>query len=171
MEPQTAVELEDGSTATLAELHHGEPIFLIFLRHFGCVFCRYQVAQLRNDPDLPVYFVCMETAAEARRFKSKMKSPHRFISDPSRRLYSAFGLKRAGFRQIVSLKAAKIAFRAVLNGQFQGRPTTDSQQLSGAVLLNSRREAVWTSLADDASDIFLPRVLREQLLRIGQKIA
>jgi len=171
MDAQTKVDLDDGSTSTLAELNQGEPIFLLFLRHFGCAFCRYQVAQLRNDPDLPVFFVCMEPPVEARKFQSKMKSPHRFISDPARILYSAFGIKRAGFRQIVNFKAAKVAIKAALKGQFQGLPTADSQQLSGAVLLDSGREVVWSRAAADVSDIFSPQALREQLQRLGQKIA
>lgn len=171
MDPQTKVDLDDGSTSTLVDLNQGQPMFLLFLRHFGCAFCRYQVAQLRNDPDLPVFFVCMEPPGEALKFKLRMKSPHRFISDPLRLLYSSFGIKRAGFRQIVNFKAAKVAFKAALSGQFQGLPTADSQQLSGTVLLNTRREAVWSSMAADVSEIFAPQILRAQLQRLGQEIA
>ncbi len=168
---QMDVRLDDGSIASLSSLHQTHPIALVFLRHFGCVFCRYQVAQLRGRPDLPVVFVCMEQPEAAAIFRSKMISPHRFISDPDRKLYEAFGVKRGTTGQILNFRTIARGIQATLSGSLQGRPTSDPRQLSATIILDLGGEVVWSQYADDASTITTAANLEAVLGRPAEKEA
>lgn len=162
------VKLEDGSSRELAELCRDTGIALVFLRHFGCVFCRYQVAQLRSAADLPIYFVCMESAEEAEVFKTEHRSPHHFISDPDRKLYEAYGVRRGTARQLFSLRTIGRGIKATLAGSFQGKPTSDPMQLGATIILNQSGEVAWSRYAKDAAEIITEKELREQLQRLGK---
>ena len=161
--PDAQVDLEDGARVHLRELYRDRPLALVFLRHFGCIFCRYQVSQLRPAADLNIAFVCMESASEAKEFKAKLRSPHRFISDPGHRLYEAFGVKTGTGRQLVTLNALKQGFKATLAGSFQGKPTADPMQLSAAFVIGTEGEVSWSHYAKDAGDIVSEEALRRQL--------
>jgi hypothetical protein len=165
---QVRVRLDDGSEFELRELNGDNPFILIFLRHYGCIFCRYQVAQLRPAADLPIYFVGMGSVEETSRFRSRMRSPHRFISDPERTLYKRFGVPRAIAGQVFNLRAVGAGVRATLSGQFQGRATSDPMQLGAAFILDGGGNVCWSLVPSDVSEIVGANTLREQLARVGQ---
>lgn len=164
----TLVKLEDESSCELADLYRDAPVALVFLRHFGCVFCRYQVAQLRSAADLAIYFVCMESSEEAAVFKAEHRSPHHFISDPDRQLYEAYGVKRGTTGQLFTLRAIGQGIKAVLSGSFQGKPTSDPMQLGATIILDQTGAVAWSRYAKDAAEIITEKELREQLQRFGQ---
>ena len=163
---QGRVRLEDGSEIELQNLNGGEPFALVFLRHYGCIFCRYQVAQLRPATDLSVFFVGMGTVDEAASFKQRMRSPHRFIADPDRSLYERFGVQRGKPSQVFTLRALGTGIRATLSGQFQGRPTADPMQLGAAFILDGSGNVCWSRYSDDVAEIVGASTLREQLSRV-----
>ncbi|MBC8066107.1 MAG: AhpC/TSA family protein [Chlorobia bacterium] len=168
--PQLRVTLDDGSVEELSNLFQEGPLILVFLRHFGCVFCRYQVGQLRGNPELPIAFVCMEEPKEAVAFKAKMRSPHRFICDPDRRLYEAFGVKRGSTRQMINLRTLGKGLQATLAGFGQGKPTSDPMQLSAAFIVAPGGNVAWSHYAEDASDVVTAKTLTERLERLSLKI-
>lgn len=161
------VDLDDGSRVALSDLHRDHPIALVFLRHFGCAFCKYQVAQLRSATDLPIYFVCMESVEEAAQFKESQQSPHRFISDPERKVYESFGVKRGTTRQMINLRTIGRGLKATLSGSFQGKPTSDPMQLAATVILDQKGKIAWSRFAQDASDVVDEQTLRGQLQDAG----
>lgn len=166
--PETSVVLEDGSTSPLSDLYRARPLVLVFLRHSGCVFCRYHVAQLRTCADLNLCFVCMETPAEAAAFKAEMRSPHRFISDPERALYEAFGLQRGGFTQVFNLRTFRRGVEAMRQGHLNRKPTSDPWQLAGTFIVDTDGEVVWNRQARDAADVATAAEIRERLAGIGK---
>lgn len=157
------VTLDDGSQTTLGDLCRQDAIALVFLRHFGCIFCRYQVAQLRSEPELPLYFVCQESWQEATEFRKRMRSPHRFLSDPKRELYRHFEIPRGTTGQLISFKTIVGAFKAMFKGIFQGKPTADPAQLGGVVILSTDGTVYWKHPAKDAADIVTAITLRSIL--------
>ncbi|MBN9500984.1 MAG: AhpC/TSA family protein [Armatimonadetes bacterium] len=166
--PELTVMLDDGASVSLSSLYEGAPLAIVFLRHFGCVFCRYQVSQLRKDADLNLVFVCMEPPSEAKAFKEKLRSPHRFICDSDRRLYESFGISRATMSQVFSLRTVRRGMQAMLAGSRQSRPTSDPMQLSGAFCLDKTGKTRWSHYAQDVSDIVSGDRLRTELARISQ---
>ena len=164
------VQLDDGTSSPLANLNGGQPFVLVFLRHYGCIFCRYQVAQLRPAADVPIFFVGMGSVDETASFKVRMRSPHRFIADPERILYERFGVARATARQMVTLRAIGQGIRATLAGQVQGRPSSDPMQLGATVIVGRGGEVLWSRFSRDVAEIMDADTIRTQLGRFGQQV-
>jgi peroxiredoxin len=105
------------------------PVFLVFLRHFGCTFCREAVADLAEKREaiaakgVPLAFVHWGTEEKARWFFKPygMLEVPRF-SDPDARLYQAFGLLRAEFRQSLNSESIFRMLKASLRGHLGGVP-------------------------------------------------
>jgi peroxiredoxin len=136
----SAYTSQTGETlAALAE----RPLFLVFLRHFGCTFCREAVADLSEKRQsieakgAPLAFVHLGTEAKAQwLFKPYgMLDAPRF-SDPDGRLYEAFGLLRAELRQYLNPESIFRMLGAMLRGHFVGFPAGDIERMPGAFLIN-----------------------------------
>jgi hypothetical protein len=88
------------------------PLFLVFLRHFGCTFCREAVDDIskrRREIEAkgtPLAFVHLGTEEKAQWFFKPygLLDVPRF-SDPDGRLYQAFGLLRAELRQYLNAES------------------------------------------------------------------
>ncbi|MGA2430371.1 MAG: SelL-related redox protein [Candidatus Acidiferrum sp.] len=125
--------------ATLAE----RPLFLVFLRHFGCTFCREAVADLAEKRQtiegkgVPLAFVHLGTEEKAQWFFKPygMLDVPRF-SDPEGRLYEAFGLLRAELRQYLNSESILRMLSAWLRGHFVGFPAGDIERMPGAFLID-----------------------------------
>jgi peroxiredoxin len=119
------------------------PLFLVFLRHFGCTFCREAVADLAEKREaiaakgIPLAFVHLGTEEKARWFFKPygMLEVPRF-SDPDARLYQAFGLLRAEFRQYLNSESIFRMLKASLRGHFVGFPAGDIERMPGAFLID-----------------------------------
>jgi peroxiredoxin len=131
---------QSGQTlATLAE----RPLFLVFLRHFGCTFCREAVADLAEKrhtiegKGVPLAFVHLGTEEKARWFFKpyNMLDVPRF-SDPDARLYQAFGLLRAELRQYLNSESILRMLGAWFRGHFVGFPAGDIERMPGAFLID-----------------------------------
>ncbi|MDA0745690.1 MAG: SelL-related redox protein [bacterium] len=130
---------------TLVELSENARLLVVFLRHFGCTFCREtlaDVAEKRQELEAPgnrIVLVHMVTDdSEAARVLSRygLEDLDR-VSDPGRELYRAFGLKRGRLRQLFGLKVWWRGFRAgILDGHGLGFSKTDSFQMPGVFLMD-----------------------------------
>ena len=89
----------DGAATTLGKHRAGRAGIMVFVRHFGCIFCRQRIAELVQqthqfkDTDLAVWVVGNGTAAMANDFINTHVSIAIF-TDPSRRIYRELGMKR-----------------------------------------------------------------------------
>jgi peroxiredoxin len=125
--------------ATLAQ----KPLFLVFLRHFGCAFCREAVADLAErrqaieSKGTPLAFVHLGTEEKAKWFFKPygMLDVPRF-SDPDGRLYESFGLVRAELRQYLNAESIFRMLGALLRGHFIGFPAGDIERMPGTFLIN-----------------------------------
>jgi len=154
----------EGQPFQLRDRLLGRPGVLVFLRHFGCVFCREQVARLNEDPALPVTYITLGSSSEAARHESSLHSPHQFLADPDRQVYRYFGLERASIKQLFGPDVVKRGFEAVRNGTRGGFvPTADPIQLGGAFVYNQAGEVVWARKSRDAADNVSVDQLRQAL--------
>jgi peroxiredoxin len=127
---------------TLASLIVDRPLFLVFLRHFGCTFCREAVAELSEKRSAieaqgtPLAFVHLGTEEKAKWFFTPygLLDVPRF-SDPQARLYQAFGLVRAELRQYLNRESIMRMFGAWRQGHFVGFPAGEVERMPGAFLL------------------------------------
>lgn len=83
------------------------PTMLVFLRHFGCPFCRETLAELQNNrADIEregtkiilVHLVDDAKAEEITKHYNLEDLPR--ISDPEKKIYKAFGLSRGNLEQL-----------------------------------------------------------------------
>ena len=126
----------------LAQLADSSPVLLVFLRHFGCTFCRETMTELAEEKkkieSLGVQIVVVHMAEKEvaeRLFEIYDLEGIYHISDPDLELYKAFGLKRATLWQFFGLRNWWRAFVAgVLKGHFVGSPLGDTFQMPGVFL-------------------------------------
>lgn len=129
---------------SLLELSSHQPTMLVFLRHFGCAFCREALSTLSRDYSkissmgTKVVIVHMAGEQEAKTFMTKydLKDVH-LISDPGQHLYHAFSLEQGTWNQLLGLKVIVRAFLGgVLWRNSHGRQMGDIKQLPGVFLLH-----------------------------------
>lgn len=144
------------------EASRERPVMLIFLRHFGCTFCREALADLAGKLDhfeqdgIGLIFVHMADDAVAREYFEKfgLGDPER-ISDPDCRFYAAMGLGKGTFSQLFGLQVMMRGFEAgVLKGHGIGRQLGDGFQMPGVFLIQNGivRERFIHRLASDRPD-------------------
>lgn len=130
------------SGQTLASLAE-RPLFLVFLRHFGCTFCREAVSDLSEKRQAieakgtPLAFVHLGAEEKAQWFFKPygLLDVPRF-SDPDARLYQAFGLLRANLSQYLNSESIFRMLGAWTRGHFVGFPAGDIERMPGAFLIH-----------------------------------
>ena len=146
---------------SLASLVADRPVFLVFLRHFGCTFCREAVAELAEKRgaiearSARLAFVHLGTEEKAQWFFKPygLLDVPRF-SDPPGNLYQAFGLVRAELRQYLNSESIFRMLGAWMKGHFAFYPAGDVQRMPGAFLLQQGeiRKAFRHKLVSDRPD-------------------
>jgi peroxiredoxin len=131
---------------SLAELMAERPILLVFLRHFGCTFCREAVAEISEKRGqieahgAPLAFVHLGTEEKAQWFFKPygLLDVPRF-GDPPGKLYEAFGLVRAELRQYLNAESIFRFLSAARRGHFAFYPAGDIQRMPGVFLIDRGR--------------------------------
>lgn len=126
---------------TVREHTDEAPHLVVFLRHFGCTFCREALGELAKRREaiesdgtklLFVHMGSLEQGNEVLRDAGLAGVAH--VSDPSTALYRAFGLRRGSFRQLFGLKTWARGFSARKYGV--GSLVGDGFQMPGAFLVD-----------------------------------
>jgi hypothetical protein len=155
----SAYSSQDGQT--LASLAAQHTLFLVFLRHFGCAFCREAVDDLSKKRQAiesrgtPLAFVHLGTEEKASWFfkpYSLLDVPR--FGDPEGRLYQAFGLQRVPFRAYLKSETIFRLLSAMLEGHFTGIPAGDIHRMPGVFLFHQAeiRKAYRHKLVSDRPD-------------------
>ncbi len=153
---------------TLYDLSLSQNVLLVFVRHFGCTFCRETVSEMAKidqaiqGKNLTLVFVHMSDPSYGDEFFSKYYDhPVHHISDPSRLLYKSLSLKRGSLYQLFGpMTWIRGVYAAIFKGH--GGPTLegDSLQLGGVFVL-SRGQILFEQKANSASHIFQFKTLPE----------
>lgn len=133
---------------SLAQITDRQPVLLIFLRHFGCSFCREAIADIaKRRKRLEAYgvrivFVHMapEKDTAEKFFKKYRLYPIDHIADPEKQFYAAFGLGRGAPAQLFGLMNWIRGFQAgVLEGHgfaYHSEDIGDGFQMPGVFVLH-----------------------------------
>ncbi|NND04917.1 MAG: redoxin domain-containing protein [Saprospiraceae bacterium] len=133
----------DNGTSVL-DLSYDGPVMLVFLRHFGCIFCREamkdiavkrkQIEELGNTIVL-VHMESNELAEDY--FKKYNLQGVRHVHDPDCDLYRRFGLTKGSLGQLFGLRTMLRGFSAGISmKQFGGAPFGDAFQMPGLFVFN-----------------------------------
>lgn len=116
---------------------------LVFLRHFGCTFCRETIADLREAAQSPAYppvlFFFQGTPTEGRAFLRRYWPEVRAIADPELFFYEAFGVGRGSLLQMFGPGVAVAGWRARRKGHENGERSGDIYRMPGAFLVQGER--------------------------------
>jgi hypothetical protein len=153
---------------TLYELSEKENVLLVFVRHFGCTFCRETVSEIakldesiRGKKLTPVFVHMSDPSFGDEFFAKYYKDPVSHVSDPQRFLYKSLNLKRGSLSQVFG---PKVWIRGLWAGIFKGHGVgsieSDALQLGGYFIL-SRGQIVFEYKTKDAADFFELQLLPE----------
>jgi peroxiredoxin len=120
-----------------------KPTMLVFLRHFGCQFCREAMDDLSKlrpklaEQNTELVFVHMAENDIAEEYFRKFNlSGTRHVSDPNCRYYTAFGLVKGSFTQLFGLQSWIRGFSVQAKyGTEVGKHLGDSFQMPGAYMI------------------------------------
>lgn len=116
-----------------------EPTLFVFLRHFGCIFCREAIADIRaateGDPEFPrTLFFFQGTPMEGRAFLRRYWPSVRAVADPTGELYGAFGIERGGLIRNLGPAVWRARKRAIGKGHTNGPRSGDIWRMPGVML-------------------------------------
>lgn len=161
--PLSLFDTTDGRN--LGEMHEEKPLMLVFLRHFGCPFCKESLLQLAEHRrqleaegiGIVLVYMVDDKTAEAYLTEYGLNDVAQ-VSDPEEIFYKSFRLKRGSFLQLFGLKVwvrwVELAFRKKL---FNTKPAGDVAQMPGIFLLQDGKvvkEFVHKSVADSPDYTF-----------------
>lgn len=129
----------------VASMSYEKPVLLVFLRHFGCTFCREalsDIAAQRQEIEASgsaLVFVHMTDYDIAERYFNRYGLEGvEHISDPECQYYSQFGLVKGNFTQLFGLQSWIRGFSAgVLAGHGIGTQLGDGFQMPGAFVIQN----------------------------------
>lgn len=98
---------------------------------------------VESNPGYPeLLFVYQGDEQAGEEFFQRYWPEARAVSDPKNRLYEAFGLERAGFRELFNPEVMACSISAASKGNFVGKPVGDARMMPGAFLIENG-EVVW----------------------------
>lgn len=159
--PDADVTLMTGRQSTLADIwqHHNGPTVLVFLRHFGCIFCREHAAELAKSKaefdkrGAQVVFVGKGSPEEAREFRADRSLPFEIVADPDRVAYRAFGLPEGRVSQLAGPAVVGASMRAMKNGAGVGKAVGNRRQLPGTYVIDQDGRFLFSKPAAHAGDV------------------
>ena len=128
---------------TLTQISTEKPTLLVFLRHFGCQFCREAMSELAKMrpkfamQNIELDFVHMAENEIAEDYFKKFKLEGvQHISDQTCRYYAAFGLVKGSVTQLFGLQSWFRGFSAMAKyGNDTGSQLGNSFQMPGAFMI------------------------------------
>ena len=158
-------EMKTNEGQSLKEISDNQPIMMIFLRHFGCVFCKAAMAEIANkraefeEGGIKLIFLHMSDAPTADQYfiDFKLKGVAH-VSDPEKKFYRSFGLVRGSFTQLFGLQTWIKGYQLSKKGfqQESGKHLGDSFQMPGVFLIyqGEVKESFVHRIASDAPDYY-----------------
>ena len=129
----------------LLSLSKERPVLLVFLRHFGCVFCRDSLKELSSKrayfeaEEVEIVFVHMTEYDIADMYFDKFGlkgSQH--VSDPGCNYYEQFGLVKGNFNQLFGLQNMIRGFDVTMRGTFISlKQIGDGFQMPGVFMVKN----------------------------------
>ena len=135
---------------TLTEMSDKQPVMVVFLRYFGCSFCRQAISDIARRRTkfeangIKVVFVHMapDKVTAEKFFKKYKLYTVDHIPDPEKRFYQAFGLYRGTPLQLFGLRSWIKGFQAsIIEGHghepnFENSAIGDGFQMPGVFVVH-----------------------------------
>lgn len=138
-------EIRTYKGSSLYDLSMENPILIVFLRHFGCVFCKESLKDLSKMQaqlqlkGIKLVFVHMSDDQTAEKyFQQYNLQNYDSIADPDCELYTQFGLVKGSFNQLFGLQVMLRGIQTMVKERtaFSIKQIGDGFQMPGIFLLN-----------------------------------
>jgi len=119
---------------------HG--LALVFLRHFGCPFCKEHARELHRqrsgfrEAGVEIVMIGPGTPAEAAAFIEALDLRNPALTDPDRSAYRAYGLAEAPLRSLLDPRTIAGGVRAAAKGFLPRTSSGNPLQLQGQFLID-----------------------------------
>lgn len=140
-------EMITNSGESVKGLSINQPVLLVFLRHFGCIFCREALVDLSEKREkieannIKLVFVHMVEPEIAYAYFRKYNLDNvTSVSDQDCHFYEHFGLVKGSFNQLFGLQNLIRGFEATMKGAIIGiKQIGDGFQMPGIFLIENGR--------------------------------
>jgi hypothetical protein len=156
------IQDEAGRTLSFGDLWAEQNVLVVFVRHFGCIFCRQQLIELREIiPEIvregsKVVVIGNGTSNFIRGFKEAIDQPSLSVyCDPTLATYEAADLNR-GHLATLDPRWAASGLKAFASGYRQGETQGDVFQLGGVLLFARGGELLFRQTSRFAGDHATP---------------
>jgi len=139
LDPIVVFDLE-GREVRLGQLWADRTVVLVFVRHFGCVFCKQQLAEISPLLDrvqrvgARIVVIGQGSIEEARVFRDTEKLTLPLLTDPSRASYCALDMRR-GLTSVLRASVVVRAWSTWRAGFRQSHVAGDALQQGGVVVI------------------------------------
>lgn len=142
--PSGTVYDEDGRPVELAASWADGPTMLVFLRHFGCIFCREWMAEIeRHHEEIKaagirqVVLLALGEPKHAAFFGPRLAPSAKSLAARSTEVYSDYGLRQGGLTELVGPRTVLSGLRAAAKGNRQGPATGDVRMLGATFIVDT----------------------------------
>jgi peroxiredoxin len=146
-----------GSAVRLGELWQANPAVTVWLRHYGCVFCREQALEMRGAlPEIEkagarLVFIGNGGPRYAKAFKDSFAPDVTVLTDPDLRSYRTIGA-RSGILKTIGPQAWKAGIRALRSGARQTSVKGHPYQQGAVMVLTPGDHVVYSYISRAAGD-------------------
>lgn len=166
----------DGASVQISDLWRDQPVAFVFMRHYGCIFCREQAIRLNQargelaKAGGKVVVVGMGTPEHAAHFKSESGIELPLLVDNDRTLYNKLGMKRGNWIEVVGPGNMLKGFSAWRKGARQKAPKQDPKQLGGAAVIDTSGSVTWSHVSMNSGDTVAADTIIDELKKAGAAI-
>jgi peroxiredoxin len=155
-----------GSEVRIGDLWSERPVALVFLRHFGCIFCREHAADLNDVTGEieatggSVAAIGIGTPAHAADFRKLSGISYPLLVSEDTSVHEAMGLGRGNWARVIGPQNIAGTLRALRKGHIAKRTGADMSQLGGTFVIDTSGAAVYEHRAAKSADNApIPKIL------------
>jgi len=148
-----------GERVHLSDYWKKQPVVIVFLRHFGCTFCRQHIAMLRRDyaefldAGGEVLCIGMGGFKVGRGFEILMDTKFpTLVTGETNLAYQDYGLGKGSFGQIFSARSFAKALKATFQGHVGTSVQGDPYQMPGVFIADTSGTLQYVHYYDDIAD-------------------
>ena len=147
----------EGASHQLGELWSDRPAIIVWLRHFGCIYCREQAREYTavdatlDSAGVRLAFVGNGTPRAARWFHDRFTPEATVLTDPGLRTYRLIGA-RSGLLSTVGPRTWGHALRALRRGARQGMVRGRAFQQGGTLVMAPGDRVLYRHISAAAGD-------------------
>ncbi|MBI3751332.1 MAG: AhpC/TSA family protein [Chloroflexi bacterium] len=167
---------QDGRSVRLRDLWRDGPAIIVWLRQFGCPFCRAHAVELNrarsrfSDAGARVVLIGQGAPGDAARFRRHLRIDLQVLTDADRVTYLWAGTKLATLDELIGPAVVVRGLLAMARTQVAiGHNTADEAQLGGSIVVLPDGTIAFTHISRDASDMAPPaemlRVIERRSIR------